>query len=368
MVSSPNFPLSCAADSRSPQASCHRYTSRSTIPGWPRAFCRPPLLLLVVSSAAAVLAVPFPAAAMVLSSVQQVFISVLLVLCVFVVMPRMFSGSGRSPRGTKASPGRHDPHQQRHGGSERILQSQMNSEGSESKTYQSIQQMRNAMEKEMKTERTRGNGKEFALTLMPLYAVGVGVFALYKFLKMKSQEESLSKQEKTTEVKTKETERQLMELEQHLAQTEKMLNSLLNQLDPLSSCINALASEQKDEIMVQLESIRKLMKESGLDKSTMKPEDVSHTCQERLEDLIQSFSSHPEAEMGEGDNENCGHKELFEDIEEHCDEEVHKHYDHEFLLRPPEDPKKMEDDEVIEQETAEPETGLRRRIKNELGR
>lgn len=50
--------------------------------------------------------------------------------------------------------------------------------------YQSIQQMRNAMEKELKTERTRGNGKDFALTLMPLYAVGVGVFALYKFLKV----------------------------------------------------------------------------------------------------------------------------------------------------------------------------------------
>lgn len=72
--------------------------------------------------------------------------------------------------------------------------------------------------------------------------------------------------------------------------------------------------------------------------------------------------------MGEGDNENCGHKELFADIEEHCDEEVHKHYDHEFFLSPTEDPKKMEDDEVIDQETAEPETGLRRRIKNELGR
>lgn len=36
--------------------------------------------------------------------------------------------------------------------------------------------------------------------------------------------------------------------------------------------INTLASEQKDEIMEQLESIRKLMKESGLDKSAMKPQ------------------------------------------------------------------------------------------------
>ncbi|KFQ23995.1 hypothetical protein N332_10086, partial [Mesitornis unicolor] len=76
---------------------------------------------------------------------------------------------------------------------------------SDSNTYQSIQQMRNAMEKEMKSERTRGNGRELAFTLMPLYALGVGVFAAYKFLKMKSYEESLSKKEKSTEEKAKET-------------------------------------------------------------------------------------------------------------------------------------------------------------------
>ncbi|XP_044311689.1 coiled-coil domain-containing protein 107 isoform X2 [Varanus komodoensis] len=237
---------------------------------------------------------------MVLSSVHQALVSVVLVLCIFVVMPRMFGGGGRAPRTGKSSPGRRDPHQLRHGGPEGVTSPQMNSETSGSKaTYQSIQQMRNAMEKELKAERTRGNGKDFALTLMPLYAVGVGVFALYKFLKMKSQEESLSRKEKNTENKTNATEHQLLELEQHLAQTEKMLNSLLTQLDPLSSCINALASEQKDEIMVQLESIRKLMKESGLDKSAMKTQDTSHTCQEKLEDLIQSFSEHPEAEMYE---------------------------------------------------------------------
>lgn len=43
--------------------------------------------------------------------------------------------------------------------------------------------MRNTMEKEIKSER-RGNGRELAFTLMPLYALGVGVFAAYKFLKV----------------------------------------------------------------------------------------------------------------------------------------------------------------------------------------
>ncbi|XP_060101086.1 coiled-coil domain-containing protein 107 [Heteronotia binoei] len=303
---------------------------------------------------------------MALSSGQQALISVVLVFCVFVVMPRMFGGGGgKSPRPAKASTGRHDPYQHPQDGSERILQSHMNPGNSESKTYQSIQQMRNAMEKELKTERTRGNGKDFALTLMPLYAVGVGVFALYKFLKMKSQEESLSTREKITEDKTKETECQLLELEQHLAQTEKMLNSLLTQLDPLSSCINALASEQKDEIMVQLESIRKLMKESGLDKSAVKPQDISHTCQEKLEDLIHSFSEHCEEEVGESSDKKCGHEVLFGENEEHCEEEKHEHSDYEFVFSPLEEPKRIEVAGVIQQDMLKPEFGLRRRNRNE---
>ncbi|KAJ6655072.1 hypothetical protein lerEdw1_005976 [Lerista edwardsae] len=304
---------------------------------------------------------------MALSPVQQALVSVVLVLCLLVVMPRMFGGGGgnRSPRAAKAPAGRPDLQHRRHGGPERILKSPMSSESSEGK-YQSLQQLRNTMEKDLKTERTKGNGRDFALTLMPLYALGVGVFALYKFLKMKSQEESLSKRENATEDKTKETERQLLELEQHLSQTETMLNSLLTQLDPLSSCINALASEQKDEIMVQLESIRKLMKESGLDKSAVKPEDISHTCHEKLEDLIQSFSGHSEAEVVEGGVEDCRHEMLFEDIEELCGEEGQRNYDHEeFFLDPLEEPKKTEIAEGFNQDISESETRLRRRNKNE---
>lgn len=69
------------------------------------------------------------------------------------------------------------------GGPERILKSPMSSESPEGK-YQSLQQLRNTVEKDLKMERTKGNGRDFALTLMPLYALGVGVFALYKFLKV----------------------------------------------------------------------------------------------------------------------------------------------------------------------------------------
>ncbi|KAJ7329837.1 hypothetical protein JRQ81_016011 [Phrynocephalus forsythii] len=301
-----------------------------------------------------------------LSSAQQVAISVVLVLCLFVVMPRMFGGGGRSSRGVQRPPGRHDPLQHRHGRPERLLQSEMNTGNSEKKTYENIQQMKNAMEKELKTERTRGNGRDFALTLMPLYTIGVGVFALYKFLKMKSQEERVLTKEKNTEDKTKETERQLLELEQHLAQTEKMLNSLLTQLDPLSSCINALASEQRDEIMIQLESIRKLMRESGLDKSTVKPQDFAHTCQEKLEDLIQSFSEPSGAEMDEDHAEKCGHEVSFDDTEDHCEEEEHQHCHHDFLFSSGGEPVKMKVAEISNHgDTGELETGLRRRVRNE---
>ncbi|XP_009947872.1 PREDICTED: coiled-coil domain-containing protein 107 [Leptosomus discolor] len=219
--------------------------------------------------------------------------------------------------------------------------------------------MRNAMEKEIKSEKTRGNGRELAFTLMPLYALGVGVFAAYKFLKMKSHEESLSKKEKSTEDKAKETEHQLLELERHLAQTEKMLNSLLTQLDPLSNCVNALACEQKDEIMTQLQSIRRLMKESGLDKSENKMKDVGHICNEKLEDLIQSFAEHSK-EREIGHREDDSNDDLLEDVdndykmEEHelCDEcEVHQF-----------EPDVVEDQEMINKDAIESEEmGLRRR-------
>ncbi|KFO77764.1 hypothetical protein N303_11289, partial [Cuculus canorus] len=86
-----------------------------------------------------------------------------------------------------------------------LHQDHLNPGNSESNSYQSVQQMRNAMEKEIKSEKTRGSGRELAFTLMPLYALGVGVFAAYKFLKMKSHEENLSQKEKCTEDKAKET-------------------------------------------------------------------------------------------------------------------------------------------------------------------
>ncbi|XP_009571960.1 PREDICTED: coiled-coil domain-containing protein 107, partial [Fulmarus glacialis] len=244
-----------------------------------------------------------------------------------------------------------------------VHQVHLNPGNSDSNTYQSIQQMRNAMEKEIKSERTRGNGRDLAFTLMPLYALGVGVFAAYKFLKMKSHEESLSKKEKSTEDKAKETEHQLLELEQHLAQTEKMLNSLLTQLDPLSNCVNALACEQKDEIMTQLQSIRRLMKESGLDKSENKMKDVSHICNEKLEDLIQSFAEHSQEEETD-DRVDDSNEDLLEDVDNDYRIEKHELYGecevHQF------EPDVVEDQEVIKKDATESEEmGLRRRNRYE---
>ncbi|XP_069705860.1 coiled-coil domain-containing protein 107 [Phaenicophaeus curvirostris] len=299
---------------------------------------------------------------MALCGAQQLALSVALVLCALVAGPRLLGGGGgRAARGGQAGPGPRGPRQQRGGSPPALHQDHLNPGNSQSNTYKSIQQMRNAMEKEIRSERTRGNGRELAFTLMPLYALGVGVFAAYKFLKMKSHEESLSKKEKSTEDKAKETEHQLLELEQHLAQTEKMLNSLLTQLDPLSNCVNALACEQKDEIMTQLQSIRRLMKESGLDKLENKTKDVSHICNEKLEDLIQSFTEHSqEKEMD--DREDDSSEDLHEDVDYKIEE--HELYDeceiHQF------EPDVVEDQEMISKDAIESEeTGLRRRNRYE---
>lgn len=52
-----------------------------------------------------------------------------------------------------------------------------------------MQQMKKLMEQEMKNSdkfKSNSNNKGYVFTLMPLYAIGVGVFAAYKFLKVRS--------------------------------------------------------------------------------------------------------------------------------------------------------------------------------------
>lgn len=49
---------------------------------------------------------------------------------------------------------------------------------------ESLQQMKKLMKQELKNDKANSN-KGYVFTLMPLYAIGVGMFAAYKFLKVK---------------------------------------------------------------------------------------------------------------------------------------------------------------------------------------
>ncbi|KAM4036121.1 uncharacterized protein ACNLHF_015104 [Anomaloglossus baeobatrachus] len=231
---------------------------------------------------------------MVLSSSQHLLLAVALALCACVLLPRMFGATARDPG--KEPPGKKPPplhgrpagkeSQEKYHSSKKILEN--------SNHYQ---QIRGEMEKQLKSEKTE-TGHGMAITLMPLYAVGVALFAVYKFSKMKSKDSSRSNPSKDEEKKAKETENQLLALEKHLSQTETMLNCLLTQLDPLSSCVNSLATGQKDEIMNQLQSIRTLMKTSGMDKSAFSNSE-NLSCEDPFEKLIHSFkTSVPETSKG----------------------------------------------------------------------
>lgn len=60
----------------------------------------------------------------------------------------------------------------------------LNGPGS-SQSAENMQQMQKLMEQEMKSDKYKTNSnKGYVFTLMPLYAIGVGVFAAYKFLKV----------------------------------------------------------------------------------------------------------------------------------------------------------------------------------------
>ncbi|XP_037617029.1 coiled-coil domain-containing protein 107 isoform X2 [Sebastes umbrosus] len=227
---------------------------------------------------------------MVLSTAQQVALAFTAVLFTFVVLPRMFGVGG----GTGAKETRFDPRYSRKAapgpGAVRGQPINVNAPGSP-QTPENMQQMKKLMEQELKSDKYKTNSnKGYVFTLMPLYAIGVGVFAAYKFLKIKSADDQAQKDKFAKGAKKSvEAENQLNELEQRLAQTERMLNSILTQLDPLTNCVKSVAQEQKNEIMSQLQTIRYLMKKRGMDCPPLNINEAS--CERNLDDLIESLGA-----------------------------------------------------------------------------
>ncbi|XP_017538923.1 coiled-coil domain-containing protein 107 [Pygocentrus nattereri] len=215
------------------------------------------------------------------SPAQQLVLAFTAALCLFIVIPRLFGGGGgareeRAPRrGPPLAPGALKGPQPQQAFS----------------SVENMQQMKKLMEQELRGDKYKSNNKGYVFTLMPLYAIGVGIFAAYKFLKIKSAEDTRIQKEKTAQgiKKSEETENQLNELEQRLAQTEKMLNSILTQLDPLTNCVKSVAMEQKNEIMSQLQCIRDLMKKRGMQCPPINTADAS--CERNLDNLIESLTA-----------------------------------------------------------------------------
>ncbi|XP_013873524.1 protein RIC-3 [Austrofundulus limnaeus] len=226
---------------------------------------------------------------MVLSTSQQVALAFTAVLFTFVVLPRLFGAGG----GTSGKDAKFDPRYNKKGpgpGAARGQPINVNPPGSH-QSPDNVQQIKKRMEQELKSDKYKSNNnKGYVFTLMPLYAIGVGVFAAYKFLKIKSsdgkaQKNKLAKGSK----KSVEAENQLNELEQRLAQTERMLNSILTQLDPLTNCVKSVAQEQKNEIMSQLQTIRYLMKKRGMDCPPLNVKETS--CEQNLDEPIESVGA-----------------------------------------------------------------------------
>ncbi|XP_072407901.1 uncharacterized protein [Chiloscyllium punctatum] len=189
---------------------------------------------------------------------QQVALALCLFICVFLVIPRMLGtpGSGKEAAGRAPSAGHRPPVPGR--GQPLVVQSQSNNPKGQPNL-----RMKSTNQKEMNSDKTQGRNKGFVFQLMPLYAIGISVYAVYKLVQTKYNENEKISKEKNKEIdkKRKNTENQLSELEIRLAQTERMLDSLVKELDPLTSCVDAVASEQKNEIMTQLQQLRQLMKE-----------------------------------------------------------------------------------------------------------
>ncbi|XP_010750570.2 uncharacterized protein ccdc107 isoform X1 [Larimichthys crocea] len=227
---------------------------------------------------------------MVLSTSQQVALAFTAVLFTFVVLPRLFGvGGGAGAKETRMD-SRHARKAGPGPGAVRGHPISVNTPGSP-QSPENVQQMKKLMEQELKSDKYKSNNnKGYVFTLMPLYAIGVGVFAAYKFLKIKSADDQAQKDKFAKGAKKSvEAENQLNELEQRLAQTERMLNSILTQLDPLTNCVKSVAQDQKNEIMSQLQTIRYLMKKRGMDCPPLNFNEAS--CGRNLDDLIESLGA-----------------------------------------------------------------------------
>ncbi|XP_039902971.1 coiled-coil domain-containing protein 107 isoform X1 [Simochromis diagramma] len=219
---------------------------------------------------------------MVLSTSQQVALAFTGVLFMFVVLPRLYGfGSGTAAKDAKL-----DARHSRKAGPARGQPINMNGAG---QSPENLQQMKKRVEQELKSDKYKSSSnKGYVFTLMPLYAIGVGVFAAYKFLKIRSTDDKAQKDKFAKGAKkSMEAENQLNELEQRLAQTERMLNSILTQLDPLTNCVKSVAQEQKNEIMSQLQTIRYLMKKRGMDCPPLR----ATSGERNLDDLIESLGA-----------------------------------------------------------------------------
>ncbi|XP_005164520.1 uncharacterized protein si:ch73-278m9.1 isoform X1 [Danio rerio] len=309
---------------------------------------------------------------MVLSSSQQLVMAFTAVLLVFVLFPRLFGGGSRDnqpyePRSNRRAAG---PGPGIGAGAVRNQQQlQKGAAPQMSHSVENMQQMKKLMEQELKSDKYKSNNnKGYVFTLMPIYAIGVGLFAAYKFLKIKSASDSEAQKAKTARgvKKSEETENQLNELEQRLAQTEKMLNSILTQLDPLTNCVKSVAMEQKNEIMSQLQCIRQLMKKRGMECPNIRIEEPS--CERNLDQLIQNLSAaetQPETsqETQTSAETQKTEEEVEEDVEEEVDTQQEEEMDSDSSLPSLEDSvDDVSDTQKLPEELAE---GLRRRHRPE---
>lgn len=188
-------------------------------------------------------------------------------------------------------------------------------------SLENMQQMKKLMDQELKSDKYKpSSNKGYVFTLMPIYAISVGLFAAYKFLKIKSASDSEAQKAKTARgvKKSEETENQLNELEQRLAQTEKMLNSILTQLDPLTNCVKSVAMEQKSEIMSQLQCIRQLMKKRGMECPNIRIEEP--TCERNIDKLIETLAAAETLPETHTEAQSHDHRELRPESEEEEEE------------------------------------------------
>ncbi|XP_014349671.2 protein RIC-3 [Latimeria chalumnae] len=271
------------------------------------------------------------------STFQKVALVSCLVLCVSLILPKMFLSRGKKEAA------------QQEGGAGRfpaMVRQQKTSSGGSRWSASSPFPKSHHGEAIAKTKTKGGNGaggsnrQSLLGQLIPIYGFGILLYILYILFKISSKDKNPKVEKKfppirTGSMKRKITDYELAQLQEKLKETEEAMEKIVSRVGQNSEKIRDITTEQEEKLLQQLKEITRVMKEGKL------IDGISPEQEAEEAPYMEDWEGYPEETYPVYDEE-CCHRRHHDTIHVDCSE----------LNQPsPEEiAEKMEDMEIMEEE------------------